>query len=148
MNGRIEEYINSFIVLKENCLKTGYIVRQSRYHEQHARMLKDFIKSTGELKETTIKEKEEDSANTLLAIECFCHALRSEMLMWLALKKGDPNEAWNYLIEAQNWVKSSTHAKPLETLQQEDYIEKLHHIEKVVFPPQDFSSSSYVIKSV
>jgi hypothetical protein len=66
------------------------------------------MRSTVQLKETTIKEKNEDSANTLLAIECFCQALRSEMLMWLALKKEDPNKAWNYLIEAQYWVKAST----------------------------------------
>jgi hypothetical protein len=90
MNGRIEEHIVSFILLKENCLKTGYIVRQRRYHEQRAHMLKDFIKSTAELKETMIKENDEDSANMLLAIECFCQALRSEMLMWLALKKENP----------------------------------------------------------
>jgi hypothetical protein len=148
MNGRIEEHIVSFILLKENCLKTGYIVRQRRYHEQRARMLKDFIKSTAELKETIIKENDEDSANTLLAVESFCQALESEMHMWLALKKEDPNKAWNHLIEAQDWVKASTRAKYLERLQQEDYIEKLHQIEKVVFPPQVFNSLSMVIKSV
>jgi hypothetical protein len=60
------------MLLKENCLKTGYIVRQSRYHERLANMLKDFIRSTVELKESTIKEKDEDSANTLLSLECFC----------------------------------------------------------------------------
>jgi hypothetical protein len=47
------------------------------------------------------------------------------------LKKEDANKAWNYLIEAQDWAKSSTHTKPLERSQQEDYIEKLHQIEKV-----------------
>jgi hypothetical protein len=70
------------------------------YHERLASMLKDFMRSTEQLKEATIKENDEDSANTLLAIECFCQALLSEMLMWLALKKEDPNSAWNYLIEA------------------------------------------------
>jgi hypothetical protein len=64
------------------------------------------------------------------------------------IEERDPNKAWNYLVEAQDWVKASTHAKPLERLQQEEYIEKLHQIEKVVFPPQVFNSPSYVIKSV
>jgi hypothetical protein len=111
-------------------------------------MLKDFMRSTVQLKEATIKENDEDSANTLLAIECFCQALQSEMLMWLALKKEDPNTAWDYLIDAQDWVKASTRTKYLERLQQEEYIEKLHQIEKVVFPPQVFNSPSMVIKSV
>jgi ribosomal protein S8 len=39
-------------------------------------------------------------------------------------------------IEAQDGVKASTRAKYLEILQQEGYIEKLHQIEKVVFPTQ------------
>jgi len=60
----------------------------------------------------------------------------------------DPNRAWNYLIEAQDGVKASTHAKYLERLEQEEYIEKLHQIEKVVFPPQLFISSGMVIRSV
>jgi uncharacterized iron-regulated protein len=84
-------------------------------------MLKDFMRNTTQLKVTIIKENDEDSANTLLAIECFCQALRSEMLMWLASKK-DPNKAQNYLVEAQDWVKASTREKPLERLQQEGYI--------------------------
>jgi len=79
-------------------------------------MLKDFMRNTAQLKETKIKENDEDSANMLLVIECFCQALRSEMLIWLALKKEDPNKACNYLIEAQDWVKASTHAKYLERL--------------------------------
>src|SRR5215204_7326444 len=51
-------------------------------------------------------------------------------------------------LEAQDGVKASTHAKYLKRLQQEGYIEKLHQIEKVVFPPQVFISSDMVIISV
>ena len=148
MKSKVDDHITSFILLREDCLETGYIVRHRHYHERLASMLKDFMRNTAQLKEATIKENDEDSANTLLAIECFCQALRSEMLMWLALKKEDPNRAWNYLIEAQDWVKASTHAKYLERLQQEKYIEKLHQIEKVVFPPQVFNSPVMVIRSV
>jgi hypothetical protein len=148
MKSKVDEHITSFILLKKDCLESGYIVRHRQYHEQLASMIKDFMRNTTQLKEATMKENDEDSANTLLAIECFCQALRSEMLTWIALKKEDPNKAWNYLVEAQDWVKASTHAKPLERLQQEEYIEKLHQIEKVVFPPQVFNSPSYVIKSV
>jgi hypothetical protein len=148
MKSKIDEHITSFIFLKENCLETGYIVRYRRYHERLASMLKDFMRSTAQLKEATIKENDEDSANTLLAIECFCQALQSEMLMWLALKKEDPNNAWDYLIDAQGWVKASTRVKYLKRLQQEEYIEKLHQIEKVVFPPQVFNSPAMVIRSV
>jgi hypothetical protein len=148
MNLKIDGYIDSFIILKKSCLEAGYIVRHLRYHEQCARMLKDFIKSTLTLKENTIEEKDEDSANTLLSIENFCLALRSEMFMWIELKKGESNEAWNHLIEAQNWVKASTQAKYLERLHQEEYIEKLHQIENVVFPPQQFTSLSMLVKDV
>ena len=148
MKSKVDEYIASFIVLEKDCLKSGYIVRHRQYHERLVSILKDFMRSTVQLKEATIKENDEDSANTLLAIECFCQALQSEMLMWLALKKEDPNTAWDYLIDAQDWVKVSTRARYLERLQQEEYIEKLHQIEKVVFPPQEFTSPSYVIKSV
>jgi hypothetical protein len=148
MKSKVDEHITSFISLKKDCLETGYIVRHRNYHEQFASMLKDFMRSTVQLKEATIKENDEDSANTLLAVECFCRALQSEMLMWLALKKEDPNKAWNYLVDAQDEVKASARAKYLERLQQEEYIEKLHQIEKVVFPLQTFTSPSYVIKSV
>lgn len=148
MKSKVDELITSFLLLKENCMKTGYIVRDRHYHELFAGMLKDFIKSTGQLKEAMIKENDEESANTLLAIECFCEALRSEMQMWLALKREDPNKAWNHLIDSQDWAKASTHAMYLDRLQQEHYIEKLHQIEKVVFPPQVFNSPAMLIRNV
>jgi hypothetical protein len=57
-----------------------------------------------QLEETAVIENDGDSVNMLLAIESFCQALQFEMLTYLRLKKGDSNEAWNYVIEAQGWV--------------------------------------------
>ena len=51
-------------------------------------------------------------------------------------------------IEAQDGVKASTRAKYPERLQREGYFEKLHQIEKVVFPPQVFISPDMVIMSI
>jgi hypothetical protein len=39
------------------------------------------------LKERTIKEKDDDSDNTLLSLTVFCQALWPEMSIWPALKK-------------------------------------------------------------
>jgi hypothetical protein len=70
----------SLTIVKET--KDGYYKRVD-YNgpPEGLSMLKDFMRNTTQLKETIIKENDEDSANTLLAIECFCQALRSEMLM-------------------------------------------------------------------
>jgi hypothetical protein len=113
------------------------------HHERLASMLKDFMRSTGQLKEATIKQNDEDSANTLLSVEYFCQALQSEMLMWLALKKEYPNKTWDYLIDAKMGLKQA-----LTQSISKDFIEKLHQIEKVVFPSPVFNSLSMVIKSV
>ena len=45
MNGRIEGDIVSFTLLKEDCLKTGHVVRHERFNERFASMPKDFMKS-------------------------------------------------------------------------------------------------------
>jgi hypothetical protein len=148
MKRQIEEHITSFQLLMENCRKTGYIVRDRHYHELFGGMLKNFLRSTTSLKETMIQEKDEEAANTLLAIECFCEALRAEMFMWLALKKEDPNKAWGLLIDAQEWAKSSADAMFIPRLQQDEYIERLHEIEKVVFPPQVFNSPGMIVRNV
>jgi hypothetical protein len=71
MRSKVDEHSTSFIVLKKGCLKSGYIVRHRQYHERLANMLKDFMRSTVQLKEATIKENDKDSANTLLAVEYF-----------------------------------------------------------------------------
>jgi hypothetical protein len=43
MKSKVDEHITSFMILKKDCLETGYIVRHRRYHEQLASMLKDLM---------------------------------------------------------------------------------------------------------
>lgn len=85
-------------------------------------------------------------ANILLGCECVNTAILSELRMWLALKEGRPHEAWDYLITAQEGAIAATRANEGFAHLHHHY-ERLEAIEKLVFPPQVFLSSGFIVES-
>lgn len=52
-------------------------------------------------KDNAIIDEDEDAANELLSWELYLQALVDELSMWIALKRGDPNSAWDYSVNAE-----------------------------------------------
>jgi hypothetical protein len=96
------------------------------------------------LKRQMIIAQDEDSANALLSFEQMIDALANELKMWIALKEDDPNSAWDSLISAQYAARTAMQAHNVaEGL--DGYIQRLHGLERLLFPPQMFLSSGLVI---
>lgn len=89
---------------------------------------------------------DEDGANTCLCYAEMVTAVRSELSMWIALKDDDPNCAWEHLISAQMAARTAMQAHKLaEGLHA--YVDRLHDMEEILFPPQIFVSPGFVIGS-
>ena len=99
-------------------------------------VLRDHIDSR---RQEARSEKREDRANLLLGYQCLAESLIAELRMWIGLKRGDPDAAWNDLVVAQQAASAARRAHA-RFAQLEDREERLDVIEQVVFPPQVFMS--------
>jgi len=108
--------------------------------------LTEFIQTVNGRQQEAIEQRDEDTANLLLAMRCGCKAVRAELNMWLALKNQDWGTAWSKLVDAQDFIQSAqvahtfTRTKDIQNLR-----EKYDWIETFVFPPQTYLSPGLVV---
>lgn len=141
--------INEFIKKMNEVLKWGqtlcFITRGIELQEDACKQLEDLAKETAIFKADVVSQGDEDTANTLLSFECGIAAVLAELRMWIDLKQEKPSEAWDHLISAQNAASAAMRAHDLG-LNMSGYISRLEAVEKVVFPPQMFSSIGFHIR--
>ncbi len=121
------------------------IARDSQLQREACESLNDIAGRVAELKTEAIQSGDEDTANLLLGFECVIKFLKAEIMMWLLLKSDQPDEAWRLLIDAQraagDAVRSHQGFQHLRA-----HVERLHEVEKLVFPPQVFTSIGIVVR--
>lgn len=95
-------------------------------------------------KQQAIADGDEDMANLVLGYQCVVSCLVSELAMWIELKAGDPDKAWDALIGAQDAAVAASRAhKGFSHLPH--HLARLEELERVLFPPQIFVSSGFVV---
>jgi hypothetical protein len=67
--------------------------------------------------------------------------------MWQAIRADDPNDAWDALVGAQDSARAAMRAHRLCATHMNDYASYLDSLEHILFPPQQFVSSSLVVKN-
>lgn len=144
MNDSPSDLVSEFnTIIKETELLL-FIARDSDIQQQAVERLLDFRASISSEKAVAIEKGIEDYANLLLGCECVASALVAEIKMWLLLKEGKPDAAWDELITAQMASVAAVHADPgfahLSRLSN-----RLDAIEKLIFPPQVFISSGMIV---
>lgn len=87
----------------------------------------------------------EESANKLLSMEKTVQAIIYELEMWVALTGNKPEKAWTALMCAQTSIEDAVKAHD-DGIKLENYIERLIVMEKLLFPPQIFTSMGAIIK--
>ena len=147
MNKEIELFLNEFNEVIRECGKFCFMSRGKEFQQEAVKKLKTLKQRAISLKEQMIKVKDENSANTMLSVENLIDAMINELEMWIALKEDNPNKAWDFLINAQYAIRTAAqaHSIALES-NAEGYANKLHLIEKLLYPPQTFSSPSFIIE--
>lgn len=90
-------------------------------------------------KRKAIEANAEHEANLLLGLECLARAVKSELLMWIALADRQPHSAWDALVEAQEHALLALRT-PAFTPGAQGYTRRLLDMEYVLFPRLTFQS--------
>jgi len=147
MNKEIETFLNGFSEVTRECEKFCFISRDKEFQLDAIKKLATFKHRAVSLKKRMITFKDENSANCMLSLENLIDAMINELEMWIVLKENNPDKAWDLLINAQYAIKTSAQAHSIALkLNAERYVNKLHLIEKLLFPLQMFFSPGFVIE--
>ena len=123
----------------------SYIVRDSDLQRSALADLSALAVKVGDWKKRAVSEQDENYANLFLGCECVIEALQAELNMWLQLKEGHPNDAWNSMVVAQMATRDATRAhKGFSHLKARAV--RLVNIERVVFPDQVFLSAGLIVR--
>lgn len=120
------------------------IARDSELQEQMIGRLTEASATVTGWKRGAVADKRESDANMFLGMECLLRALRTELEMWLMLKRERPEQAWELLIAAQTATSQAMRAD-LGFSYLDDHARRLEAIEAVVFPPQIFLSAGLIV---
>lgn len=145
MNEKVKAFQNEFNEVAKECQKFCFMSRAKEFQVEACKKLDMLRKKASALKEQMIASMDEDSANAMLSFEEMIDMLVNELKMWIALKEDNPNLAWDFLINAQGAGRTAMQAHEVAS-HLEGYIERLHALEKLLFPPQIFFSPSIVIE--
>lgn len=137
---QVIEYFNGEIERAENfrCL-----AKSSQLQLEQCSALDILMQNAIRLKHESIRRVDEDRANLFLGYECVIGTVRSELLMWILLKRDTPNKAWDQLVAAQMGCIDATRAHRgfAHCLQR---LDDLKHYEELLFPPQSFMSAGFI----
>jgi len=95
-------------------------------------------------KREAIIKKDNDLSNGFASFEFVIDSTIFEYKMWLALKEQKYDEAWDFLVDAQDSSTTSMQAHIVNG-HLEKYLNRLLLIEKLIFPPQLFFSDRMII---
>jgi hypothetical protein len=122
-----------------------YIVRDSDLQRSALAELSALAKRVEDWKRQAISEQDNNSANLFLGCECVIEALQAELNMWLQLKEGKPDDAWNSLVTAQKAARDVLRAHGGFSHWEARAV-RLVNIERVVFPEQIFFSAGLIVR--
>jgi len=133
-------YLNNGISDAENLC---FLARSSKRQLEQCLILDSLLYNATLNKHAVIRHSEEDLANLFLGFECVLGSMRSELMMWILLKRDQPNEAWERLVAAQMGCIDATRAhRGFVNCGQR--LKVLELFEDKLFPPQVFLSAGFV----
>ena len=145
MNDRIDAFVSRF----NEAIKLGqtlsFITRAAELQEEACHAMTGLCRDAAEIKADVVAGGDEDAANFMLCLECAIGAVLSELKMYLALKRDEPDAAWDLLISAQNAATAAVRAHDSGEVMN-PFLARLAAVEHVVFPPQVFSSAGFHIR--
>lgn len=145
MNERVKQFYIEFSEITNDLQKFCFITRSLEFQLEACNTAQELQEKAGKLKQQMISEDDEDAANAMLSIEEMITALLSELRMWIALKGEDADAAWAQLVSAQYAARTAMQAHMVAS-HLDGYINHLHDLERVLFPPLAFFSPSYIIE--
>ncbi len=132
-------------VLQERCVYR-YITRDSDLQRTACVELEEMLSIIAAEKAQAINTADEFFANVLLGCERLVSGTIAEIRMWLLLKEGNPDAAWTQLVRAQAGFADAMRADSGFADDVARQLDRLERIETLVFPPQTFLSTGWIVK--
>jgi hypothetical protein len=114
----------------------GHELQTKQQHRIH-----DLMQRVEKYRQEAIAVQDEEAANAAFVALCIVEGLLNHLQLWLMLKSERMEEAWDQLVEAQDSVQIALRFVQSEWLRH--WYMELLALEKLLFPPQRFVSSSY-----
>lgn len=127
--------------------KYNFLVRDSDLQLEQISNLIEFKNKIKKYKYDFIHSNEEKYANTLFHFQCVLNSFISCLRMWIELKKTNYDKAWNYLIDAQEYISVAVRAAN-NYVGIDEYTERLYHIEEVIFPNFPLFNSIGMVETI
>jgi hypothetical protein len=140
------EYIQDFNKALEQLCVCRFITRNSELQRTACSNLEEMLTAVSQDKAAAIAEGDEHFANVLLGFEALLTACAAEIKMYLFLKEDKPDAAWTELVTAQDGFEAALRADRGFGEDIAHQLQRLQKIEKLVFPPQSFLSTGWVVK--
>ena len=145
MSKRLEDFREEFPYAIAESMKFCNAARSREFQVEAIQRLEILKTRASALKTEIVANKDENLANLLLSVENMLQAVISELKMWVAFKDEDPSAAWTDLVGAQSAASTAMRAHKIAA-NLDAYIDRLHALEHLLFPPQLFFSSGIIIK--
>jgi hypothetical protein len=128
-----ESFKESFRYCYASC---GHELQTEEQHRVHALMQR-----LEKYRQEAITAQDEEAANAAFVTLCIVEGLLNHLQLWLLVKADRMEEAWDQVVEAQDSVQIALRFVQSELLQH--WYMELLALEKLLFPPQQFVSSSH-----
>src|ERR1035437_3189403 len=145
MSGAPTAFVSEFNKIIDECAIFTCITRDGGLQRQARTRLDDLLTAISSEKASAITANNVDYANLLLGCESVAKGIAAEITMWLLLKEGRPDAAWDQLVTAQASIADAPRAhRGFSHLT--DHLDRLKAIEQLVFPPQVFLSTGFIVQ--
>lgn len=129
----------------EECENYLFVTRDADLQRQALGGMREAKVRASRQKQAAIDSGDNNFANLFLGFECVFDCLASELMMWINLKEGNPDQAWDNLVAAQDSGVASVRAHSGFS-HNSAHVQRLEEIERIVFPTQVFVSAGLIVK--
>jgi hypothetical protein len=140
-----EEMLKAADDVLKDALGYGYVSIGSELQEEAIARVEGLQSKIEQYRKDAITQKDEESANLAWIVGRFADGIHQFLSIWLHIKNDQMESAWDALINAQGNLESALKLRHAEGLSRLNH--NLHAIEKLLFPPCSFISSSILYGS-
>jgi hypothetical protein len=145
MSEMISPMVNELNEAIEELEVYNFITRDIGLQKTASQKLALLLERVKKLKQEASERLDEDAANTLLGYEYAISFLIASISMWVLLKDGKADEAWDRLVDSQQFVVDAIRSHR-GFAHMQIYGQRLATLESLIFPPQTFLSVGMIVR--
>jgi len=135
----IKEIVESYSKLIDSCEKFNCFTRSEKNQFEKIKECESGLKELKLYKRQAIELQNEYLANRFFHMQCMLNSMRSSLNMWIELKKQNFHNAWDRLIDAQEYLTIAFKIDDYEGIRNMEKF--LSNIENSIFPGWAFYNS-------